>query len=168
MNIENLTRRDKILFNPTLAIRCDTSPDQLRYLLAELRRMLYAHPKIENASARVRFAAVDSSSLNLEVFSYVVTRDYEEFAAIREDALLRIVDIVEKSGTGFAYPTRTLYVAREKGLDPEKVEKVEGEVHEWREGQQLPFPDFSPGEKKAIRDSIEYPEAGSASRGDSR
>lgn len=168
MNIENLTRRDKILFNPTLMIRCDTPPDQLRYLLAELRRLLYAHPKIENGSARVRFAAVDSSSLNLEVFSYVVTRDYEEFAAVREDVLLRMMEIVEKSGTGFAYPTRTLYVAREKGLDREQVEKVEGQVQEWREGQQLPFPDFSSGEKKAIRDSIEYPEPGSASRSESR
>lgn len=168
MNIENFTRRDKILFNPTLAIRCETSPDQLRYLLAELRRLLYAHPKIESDSARVRFAALDSSSLNLEVFSYVTTRDYGEFAAVREDLLLRMLEIVEKSGTGFAYPTRTLYVAREPGLDREQVEKAEQQVRDWREGQQLPFPDFSPTDKRAIRDSIEYPEPGSASRSDSR
>ena len=30
MNIENLTRRDKILFNPTLGVRCETTADQLR------------------------------------------------------------------------------------------------------------------------------------------
>ncbi len=168
MNIENFTRRDKILFNPTLGIRCDTSPDQLRYLLAELRRMLYAHPKIEHESARVRFAAVDSSAWNVEVFSYVLTRDFGEFAAIREDLLLRILEIVEKSGTGLAYPTRTVYVAREKGLDPQLVEKVESQVDEWRDGQQLPFPDFSSSERQAIRSSIEYPEAGSSSRSNSR
>src|SRR5262249_46453483 len=34
MNVENLTRRDKLLFNPTLSIRYETTPDQLRYLLA--------------------------------------------------------------------------------------------------------------------------------------
>ncbi len=168
MNIENFTRRDKILFNPTLAIRCGTSPEQLRYLLAELRRMLYGHPKIENGSARVRFATVDTSSLNLEVFSYVTTRDYGEFVAIREDLLLRMMEIVEQAGTGFAYPTRTLYVAREPGLDREQAEKAEEQVREWRKGQQLPFPDFSPAEKKEIRDSIAYPEPGSSSRTDSR
>lgn len=168
MNIENYTRRDKVLFNPTLTIRYDTSPDQLRYLLAELRRVLYAHPKIENGSARIRFADFDSSSLNLEVFSYVLTGDYTEFTAIREDLLLRMMETVEKSGTGFAYPTRTLYVAREPGLDRERIEKAEQHVREWREGQQLPFPDFSPAEKEAIRDSIEYPEAGSASRSNPR
>ena len=52
MNIENFTRRDKILFNPALAIRYETSADQLRYLLAEVRRMLYEHPKVESDSAQ--------------------------------------------------------------------------------------------------------------------
>ena len=168
MNIENFSRRDKILFNPALSIRCDTSPDQLRYLLAELRRVMYAHPKIEQDSARVRFAAIDSSAWNVEVFSYVLTRDFGEFAAIREDLLLRMLEIVGKSGTGFAFPTRTLYVAREKGLDPQQVEQVEGQVQQWRDGQQLPFPDFSSSERQAIRSSIEYPEAGSASRSNTR
>src|SRR5579862_3442217 len=46
MNIENFARRDKILFNPVLAIRYETTPDQLRFLLAEVRRLLYAHPKV--------------------------------------------------------------------------------------------------------------------------
>jgi MscS family membrane protein len=45
MNIENFTRRDKIQFNPVLAIRYETTADQLRYLLAEIRRMLYEHPE---------------------------------------------------------------------------------------------------------------------------
>ena len=164
MNIENFNRRDKILFNPTLAIRCETSPDQLRYILAEIRRLLYAHPKIEHDGARVRLAAVENSSWNLEVFSYVTTRDFAEFTAVREDLLLRMMEIVIQAGSGFAYPTRTIYVGREKGLDAQTVEKVEGLVREWRNGQELPFPDFSSEDKKAIRASIEYPEAGSAAR----
>src|SRR5208282_3655423 len=100
MNIENLTRRDKILFNPALGIRCETSADQLRYLLAEVRRMLYGHPKVESDTASIRFASFDSSALRLEISSYVLTRDLSEFAAIREDLLLRIMNIVEKSGSG--------------------------------------------------------------------
>ncbi len=51
MSIENFTRRDKIQFAPVLAIRYDTSAEQLRYLLAEIRRMLYAHPKVESDTA---------------------------------------------------------------------------------------------------------------------
>jgi MscS family membrane protein len=81
MNIENFTRRDKILFSPVLAIRYETTADQLRYLLAEIRRMLYEHPKVESDSASIRFANFDSSALRLEISSYVLTRDSNEFIA---------------------------------------------------------------------------------------
>ena len=157
MNIENLTRRDKILFNPTLAIRLETSPDQLRYLLAELRRMLYEHTKVEHETARIRFAAFDSSALSLEVFSYVLTRDFAEFTAIREDLLLRMLEIVDKAGSGLAFPSSTVYMARDSGLHKEKAEAAEHQVQQWRDERQLPFPDFAPADKSSFRGSIAYP-----------
>ena len=165
MNVENLTRRDKILFNPTLRIRCETSPDQLRYLLAQLRRLLYEHAKIEHESARIRFAAIDSSALNLEVFSYVLTRDFAEFTAIREDVLLRMLEIVEKSGSGLGFPSSTVYMARDAGLHKEKTEAAEQQVQQWRDERQLPFPDFTPADKSAFRGSIAYPPPEAAGRG---
>jgi MscS family membrane protein len=165
MNVENLTRRDKILFNPTLRIRCETSPDQLRYLLAQLRRLLYEHAKIEHESARIRFAAIDSSALNLEVFSYVLTRDFAEFTAIREDVLLRMLEIVEESGSGLGFPSSTVYMARDAGLHKEKTEAAEQHVQQWRDERQLPFPDFAPADKSAFRGSIAYPPPEAAGRG---
>jgi len=163
MNIENFTRRDKIQFNPALAIRCETTGDQLRYLLAEVRRMLYQHPKIESESASIRFASFDNSVLRLEISSYVLTRDSNEFIAIREDLLLRIMDIVEKSGSGFAFPSQTLYFSRDSGLDKEKAAAAEQQVQHWRDQHQLPFPDFAPSDKSALRGSIVYPPPESAS-----
>src|SRR5204863_9966777 len=47
MNVENFSRRDKIMFNTKLGLRYDTSPDQMRYVLAQVRRLLYEHPKVE-------------------------------------------------------------------------------------------------------------------------
>ena len=157
MNVENFTRRDKILFNPNLGIRYETSADQLRYLLAELRRMLYEHPKVESDSARIRLAGFDNSALTLEIFSYVLTPDFAEFTAIREDLLLRVMEIVEKSGSGFAFPSRTVYFTRDPGLDKEKTGAAEQQVQHWRDDRQLPFPDFAPADKTAFRGSITYP-----------
>jgi MscS family membrane protein len=168
MNLENLTRRDKILFNPTLRIRLETSPDQLRYLLAELRRMLYEHAKIEHESARIRFAGIDSSALNLEVFSYVLTRDFNEFTAIREDVLLRMLEIIDRSGSGVGFPTSTIYMARDAGLHKEKTEAAEQQVQQWRDERQLPFPDFAPADKAAFRGSIAYPPPEAAGGGSGR
>ncbi len=162
INIENLSRRDKILFNPKIGLRQETTPDQLRYVLAQARRLLYEHPKVETASARIRFAAFDDSWLTLEVFSYVLTRDFAEFTAIREDILLRLMDVVAEAGTGFAFPSHTLYLGRDRGLEPEKVEIAAERVRKWREEKQLPFPDFAPAEVAEIRDTLPYPPPESA------
>jgi MscS family membrane protein len=162
MSIENFARRDKILFNPVLAIRCETTADQLRYLLAEVRRMLYAHPKIETGSASIRFASFDTSSLRLEIAGYVLTADANEFAAIREDLLLRIMDIVHQSGSDFAFPSQTLYMSRDHGLDKERTAAAEHEVQQWRNQHKLPFPDFAVEDKSAFHNAIAYPEPESA------
>ncbi len=168
MSIENFTRRDKILFNPALAIRYETTGDQLRYLLAETRRMLYEHPKVESDSASIRFANFDNSALRLEIFSYVLTRDANEFNAIREDLLLRIMSIVEKSGSGFAFPSQTMYFSRDSGIDKEKAGAAEQQVQQWRDQHKLPFPDFAAADKSAFRGSIAYPEPESATGGNQR
>jgi len=162
MNVENLSRRDKLLFNPALGVRLETSPDQLRYVLAEIRRLLIQHPKVESETARIRFASFGPTALNLEISSYVLTRDFAEFTAIREDLLLRIMEIIQTSGTALAMPSQTLYLARDARLDPEKTEAAERQVQEWRDQQQLPFPDFSPSDKAAFRDLIAYPPPESA------
>ncbi|MGA7560528.1 MAG: mechanosensitive ion channel family protein [Terriglobales bacterium] len=168
MNIENFTRRDKILFNPVLAIRYETTGDQLRYLLAEIRRMLYEHSKVESNSASIRFSGFDAFALRLEIFSYVLTRDADEFAAIREDLLLRIMDVVKKSGSGFAFPSQTLYMSRDSGLDKDKAAAAEQQVQQWRDQRQLPFPDFAPADKSTFRGSIVYPPPESATGGNQR
>jgi MscS family membrane protein len=162
MNVENFSRRDKFLFNPKIGLRSETTPDQLRYVLIEARLLLYQHPKIETASARIRFSALEDSSLALEVFSYVLTRDMAEFTAIREDILLRLMEIVTNAGTGFAFPSQTIYLGRDSGLDKAKAEQAEAKVRDWRDQKQLPFPDFTPAEISEIRDSLPYPPPESA------
>jgi MscS family membrane protein len=154
MNIENLTRRDKILFNPTLVIRYETSADQLRFLLSEVRRMLYEHPKVDADSARIRFANFDNNASRLEIFGYILTRDTAEFAAIREDLQLRIMEIVAKSGSTFAFP---VYFPRDFAVNPEKAAAAEQQVQQWRNQNSLPFPDFAPADKSMFRGSIVYP-----------
>ena len=164
MNVENLSRRDKILFTTKLGLRYETSADQLRYVLAQIRRLLYEHPKVETNGARIRFIGYDNSSLTLEVFCYVLTRDNNEFLAIQEDLLLRIMDIVEASGTGFAFPSRTVYLGRDTGLDKEKTTAISHEVQQWRENSKLPFPDFASSDISEFSNSLPYPQPESALR----
>jgi MscS family membrane protein len=64
MNVDNLTARDKMFFNATLGLRYETTADQLRFVLAEIRKLLYSHPNVEPGTARVRFVALAESSLD--------------------------------------------------------------------------------------------------------
>jgi MscS family membrane protein len=164
MNIENLSRRDKILFNSKLGLRYETSADQLRYVLAQIRRMLYEHPKVETDGARIRFIGFDNNALTLEVFCYVLTRDGAEFLAIQEDLLLRIADIVEASGTSLAFPSRTVYLGRDPGVDHDKATAISREVEQWRENHKLPFPDFATSDISEFSNSLPYPQPDSALR----
>jgi len=120
INVENLSRRDKILFKTVLGLHSDTSPDHLRYVLSEIHRVVSSHPEIETNTTRVRLTEVTSSSLNVELFCYVLTRDFNEFAAVREDLLLRIMNFVEDSGTTLASSSQTLILSRNSGLKKEK------------------------------------------------
>lgn len=162
MNVENLSRRDKILFNTKFCLRSETSTDQLRFVLAEARRLLYEHPKIETESARIRFVEFQDSALGLEIFSYILTRDPAEFNAIREDVLFRIMRIIEQAGTSLASPRRTVYFTRDSGLEKQKTEAALQQVERWREEKQLPFPDFPSAEIAEFQGTLPYPEPDSA------
>jgi MscS family membrane protein len=164
INLENLSRRDKILFKTSLALRPETKADHLRFVLAEIRRLLYSHPKVETKTVRVRLTDITGSSLSVEVFSYILTRDFNEFAAVREDLLLRMLDVMEDSGGGLALPSQTLYLSRDAGVEKEKAANAVKKIAELRDGKQLPFPDFHEQEISSFKGSIEYPQPESAVR----
>ncbi len=164
INLENLSRRDKILFQTKLGLRPESKADHVRFVLAEVRRLLYSHAKVETKSVRVRLIDISGSSLTLEVFAYILTRDFNEFAAIREDLLLRIMDVLEDSGGGLALPSQTLYLSRDSGVAKEKVENAVKKIADLRDGKQLPFPDFHQDDIAALKGSIEYPQPESAVR----
>ena len=161
MNIENLSQRDKFLFNNTIGLRGDSTRDQLLFCLAEIRKLLYAHPKIEADGARIRLVGFGESSFDLEIFCYIKTTNAPEFIAIREDILLRIMGIVESSGTSFANPARTVYFTRDPGMNQKDAEQAAKTVEKWREDKTFPFPDFLPAEISKLRGTVEYPPADS-------
>jgi MscS family membrane protein len=121
MNVENLSMREKMPVSTKLALRYQTTREQLQLILAEIRRVLDAHEHIESETAWVRLTGLGESGLTLEMCAYVLTPAFADFAAVREELLLRIVKIVEDAGTGFALPSQTLYLARDAGVDMVKA-----------------------------------------------
>lgn len=121
LKIENFAHRDRMLYNPTLGLRYETTPDQIRYLLLEIRSILSQDPHIGPDPARVRLLGWENDKLNVEVFSYVNVRDYNKYLEIRENLTLQILDAVSRSGTALAFPSQTLYMGREATLPEVKT-----------------------------------------------
>ena len=136
--------------------------ERLRYVLAELRKLLLGHPMVTEAPARVRFIDFGEHSLNVEIFAYLRCQDQNTFLAIREDVLLRVADIVKEAGTAFAVPTRTLHLGRDAGLSEERSKDAETKVEAWRKSGTLPFPEFDADVRSEIEDRLDYPPEGSS------
>jgi MscS family membrane protein len=161
MQLDNFAARDQRLLKTILQLRYETTPEQLRYVLAELRKMLLGHPMVTPDPARVRFVAFGAYSLDLEVFAYLRCQDQNDFLAIQEDIFLRMADIVKDAGSGFAFPSQTHYHRRDTGLDAERGQQATERVEDWRTKGNLPFPEFDKGLRWEMEDTLDYPPQGS-------
>ena len=165
LRLENFARRDRMRLWSMIGVRYETTPDQLRYLLAGLRRILQAHPRVTDDPARVRLVGFGAYSLDMEVFAYVDTSDWSEFLGIREDLYLRFMDAVKEAGTSFAFPSSTTYVGRDGGLSEEQVARAEERVAKWREKGELPFPNLSEDARREVWNTLDWPPHGSPGKG---
>jgi MscS family membrane protein len=104
VTVENLSRRDKMLFHPVFNLARDTTPDQVRSILQSVGQLLKSTDKVEAGDLPVRFIGVSPNSLDVEVFAYIVTLDGGEFLRIQQELLLKILDAVIASGTVLAAP----------------------------------------------------------------
>ncbi|MCX6537873.1 MAG: mechanosensitive ion channel family protein [Acidobacteria bacterium] len=118
MDLENYSRRDKFLLNPTIALHYETSRTQLEQVLTSIRRLLSGDARIEADTSRARLVRFGSSSLDIEVFAYVRVPNFEAFLAVQEEILLGVMDIVQKAGTALAVPSQTMYVRQETAETP--------------------------------------------------
>lgn len=117
-NLENLTMRDKTWFHQVFGLRYDTTPQQIRSVLAGIDEVLRGDARIEKSSARVRFIGFGESSFTLEIFAYVLEADWGAFLRIQEQLLLAILAVIEQAGVTVAVPTTLVSNTVAKTLPP--------------------------------------------------
>jgi MscS family membrane protein len=102
--LENFSARDKIWFHVTLSLRRDTTSDQVLRVVSAVRDILRQHSKVETGDIPVRFIGIGNYSLDVEVFAYVTTSDYDVFLGVQQELLLEILRAVERVGAALAVP----------------------------------------------------------------
>jgi MscS family membrane protein len=118
--LENFRFRDKILCKQLVRLRYDLSADHVRYALEQIREALALHPKVEDATSRVRLLKAGDYGLEVEIYAYILERDFNVFLATQEDLILQVMDSLEKIGAAIALPSQTTVVAKDSWIDPDK------------------------------------------------
>lgn len=131
--LENFRLRDKILFRQVLRLRYDLAPDHVRYVLEQLRQVLTRHPKIDEPSARVRLLSLGENAIEVQIYAYILTREYREFLAVQEELILQAMDVLENSGAAVALPTQTTMVTRDAWVDPQKAAAAQKAMEKTRD-----------------------------------
>jgi len=123
LQLENLTDRDLVLLRENLRLRYETTRDQLQAVISEIESMLRDHERIAEDRLRVRFTGFKDYYLEVELYAYAMTDAWPEFLEIREDVLLKVMDIIERSGTRLTLPAGVRYVNGR--MDLEKSPEVD-------------------------------------------
>ncbi|MBC7659042.1 MAG: mechanosensitive ion channel family protein [Chitinophagaceae bacterium] len=158
MTLENFEKRDKFKWAAQLGVRQDTTSDQMRFLLMQIKELMLSHPMVYNEPARVRFTAFGDSALTIGLFAYIRASNNEENLAIVEDLNLRVLDIIRDAGTDLAYPSQTLYLQRSGGVTAEKITKAEEKIAAIRSTTGFPQPHYPASWAESRVDTLEFPD----------
>lgn len=109
MRLESFSARDRMRLACTVGLVYATTSVQMREVLSGLERVLREHPRIWPDTVVVKFKEMAASSLDIEVMAWFQTSDWGEFQAIRQEVLIRFLEVVEKAGTSVAFPTLTVH-----------------------------------------------------------
>jgi MscS family membrane protein len=135
-SIDNFSRMPKRRIKLTVGVTYETTGEQMRLAVSEIRAMLKEHPAIDQEFMLVHFTDFASSSLDILVYCFTRTTVWGEYLEAREDVCLRIMEILERLGMEIAFPSRSIYLRgkEEDGL-PAGAQESFSETHGSRFGQ---------------------------------
>jgi MscS family membrane protein len=109
--VENPSRMLNRRINETIGIRYDDA-GKMEAIVDKVKDMLTNHPEIDTSRTLiVNFNAFAPSSLDFFIYTFTKTTDWVYFHEVKQDVMLKIIDIIDKEGAECAFPTSTLHLA---------------------------------------------------------
>ncbi|MGG4775432.1 mechanosensitive ion channel family protein [Alcaligenaceae bacterium 429] len=113
ISVQNPGRMTNRRINTQIGLRYEDSA-KIRVIVDEINAYLKSNTDIDQTQTiLVYFDAFADSSLNIMIYCFTKTTAWAEWLGIQQDVYLKIIDIVQKHGADFAYPTQTLYVNKQ-------------------------------------------------------
>lgn len=113
--VENPSRMSNRRLYETVGIRYDDA-GKMGAIVKDVESMLRAHADIDaDKILMVNFTEFAASSLNFFIYAFTKTVDWKEFHAIKQDVLLKIIEIIDRNGAECAFPTTTVHFENPPG-----------------------------------------------------
>lgn len=114
--LENPSRMLNRRIYETIGIRYSDA-GKMADIVNDVKAMLLQHEAIDtNSTLIVNFNSFAASSLDFFVYTFTKTTDWIQYHEIKQDILLKILEIVEGHGAECAFPTSTVHVADDINL----------------------------------------------------
>ncbi|HOZ79855.1 MAG TPA: mechanosensitive ion channel family protein [Ferruginibacter sp.] len=107
-NFKRLQRR-RVVFS--IGVVYYTAAQKLRSIPDLVKQIISAHGSAD--LDRVHFKSFGDFSINYEIVYYINSADYVLFMDIQQEICMRIFEAFEKEKIEFAFPTQTLFIARQ-------------------------------------------------------
>lgn len=109
--VENPSRMLNRRIYETIGIRYDDA-GKMRTIVGKVKNMLNNHPEIDTGQMMiVNFNTFAPSSLDFFVYTFTKTINWTEYHEIKQDVMLKIIEIIEEEGAECAFPTSTIHLA---------------------------------------------------------
>jgi len=139
--IVNWSARDRFYYNPVIGLVYGTTAAQLTFVVDEIKQMLLADERIFREVVRVRFRGFGPSSLDGGVDAWGLAPDIHAYTGVAEELNFRVMEIVEQSGSEFAFPSQSLYLSKSHPLETGKQADIAAEIARRRERGALTLPE---------------------------
>ena len=108
--VENPSRMRNRQIYETIGIRYEDA-GAMAAIVADVEAMLRAHEEIDtDGFLMVNFNAFAPSSLDFFIYCYTRTTGWARYHQVKQDVLLRILEIVDRHGAEIAFPTSTVHI----------------------------------------------------------
>tara|TARA_B100001109_G_scaffold67935_1_gene55339 strand:+ start:14308 stop:15408 length:1101 start_codon:yes stop_codon:yes gene_type:complete len=124
ITVENPSRMLNRRIYETMGVRYQDSR-ALDGIIEDVKTMLRNHEEIDKDQTMiVNFNAFGASSLDFFIYTFTKTTDWVRYHEIKQDVLLKVLNIIHQHGADCAFPTRTLH------LDSVPAELLTGNVNQ--------------------------------------
>ena len=118
--LTNFSRMPQRRIYWSIAVEYRTSIDQLREIRDGIESYLVGNDEFVQPDQGTLFVRVNDfsdSAIDILVYCFTNTTDWGEWLEIRERFAYHIKEVVEGAGSGFAFPSRSIYIEKDDSKD---------------------------------------------------